>query len=200
MCGRYYIESEDSTLELLAIIDEINRKSKAGPVKTGEIFPTDVAPVIANNRSQRQAAFAMRWGYSMGDDRKPVINARSETAATKPMFKDGMAQRRCLIPASHYFEWAEQNGKKVKYAIRQSGSEMIYMAGLYRIEHGTDPVFTILTRSPAENIAFIHDRMPVILPAAAIGDWLNIRYDANEVIKAATTKVEFFRHNTDIAH
>ena len=42
MCGRYYIESEDSTLELLAIIDEVNRKSKAGPVKTGEIFPTDV--------------------------------------------------------------------------------------------------------------------------------------------------------------
>lgn len=192
MCGRYYIESEDSTLELLAIIDEVNRRSKAGPVKTGEIFPTDVAPVIANNRSQRQAAFAMRWGYSMGDDRRPIINARSETASSKPMFKDGMAQRRCLIPASHYFEWAEQDGKKVKYSIRQNGSEMIYMAGLYRIEHGTDPVFTILTRSPAENIAFIHDRMPVILPAAAIGDWLNIRYDANEVIRAAVLDVEYF--------
>ena len=192
MCGRYYIESEDSTLELLAIIDEVNRKSKAGPVKMGEIFPTDVAPVIANNRSQRQAAFAMRWGYSMGDDRRPIINARSETAASKPMFKDGMAHRRCLVPASYYFEWASQDGKKVKYAIRQSGSEMIYLAGLYRIEHGTDPVFTILTRSPAESIAFIHDRMPVILPAAAIGDWLNIKYDANEVIHAAVQDVEYF--------
>ena len=191
MCGRYYIESEDSTLELLAIIDEVNRKSKAGPVKTGEIFPTDVAPVIANNRSQKQAAFAMRWGYSMGDDRRPIINARSETAASKPMFKDGMAQRRCLIPASFYFEWAVQDGKKAKYAIRQSDSEMIYMAGLYRIEHGTDPVFTILTRSPADSIAFIHDRMPVILPAAAIGDWLNIKYDANEVIRSATNAMVY---------
>ena len=191
MCGRYYIEDEDSTLELLAIIDEVNRKSKTGPVKTGEIFPTDVVPVIANNRSQRQAAFAMRWGYSMGDDRRPIINARSETAACKPMFKDGIAQRRCLIPASHYFEWGEQNGKKIKYAIRQNGSEMIYMAGLYRIEHGTDPVFTILTRSPAESIAFIHNRMPVILPAEAIGDWLNIRYDANEVIRVAVLDVEY---------
>ena len=191
MCGRYYIESEDSTLELMAIIDEVNRKSKAGPVKTGEIFPTDVAPVIANNRSQKQAAFAMRWGYSMGDDRRPIINARSETAASKSMFKDGMAHRRCLIPASYYFEWAVQDGKKAKYAIRQSNSEMIYMAGLYRIERGTDPVFTILTRSPAENIAFIHDRMPVILPAAAIGDWLNIKNDANEVIRAAVQDVEY---------
>ncbi|HIV31561.1 MAG TPA: SOS response-associated peptidase [Candidatus Pullichristensenella excrementipullorum] len=191
MCGRYYIESEDSTLELLAIIDEVNRRSKVGPVKTGEIFPTDLVPVIANNRSQRQSAFAMRWGYSMGDDRRPIINARSETAASKPMFKDGMAQRRCLIPATHYFEWAEQSGKMVKYAIRQSGSDMIYMAGLYRIEHGTDPVFTILTRSPAENIAFIHDRMPVIIPAAAMNDWLNISYNANEVIRAAVLDVVF---------
>ena len=102
-----------------------------------------------------------------------------------------MAQRRCLIPASHYFEWGEQNGKKVKYAIRQNSSEMIYMAGLYRIEHGADPVFTILTRSPAESIAFILDRMPVILPEAAIGDWLDIRFDANEIIKAAITDVIF---------
>lgn len=192
MCGRYYIESEDSTSELLAIIYVANRRSKVGPVKTGEIFPTDVVPVIANNRSQRQSAFAMRWGYSMGDDRRPIINARSETAASKPMFKDGMAQRRCLVPASHYFEWGEQNGKKVKYAIRQTGSDMIYMAGLYRIEHGTDPVFTILTRSPAENIALIHDRMPVILPAEALNDWLNIRLDANEVIRAAVQDVEFY--------
>lgn len=193
MCGRYYIESEDSVLELMAIIDEVNSRSKAGPVKTGEIRPADVAPVIANNRSQRQSAFAMRWGYSMGDGSRPVINARSETAASKLMFKDGMAQRRCLIPASHYFEWEKCDGKKTKYAIRQNDSELLYMAGLYRIEHGTDPVFTILTRQPAENIAFIHDRMPVILPAAAIGDWLNIRYDAEEVLKAATTEVMFFQ-------
>ena len=112
MCGRYYIESEDSTLELLAIIDEVNRKSKAGPVKMGEIFPTDVAPVIANNRSQKQAAFAMRWGYSMGDDRRPIINARSETAASKPMFNDGMVHRRCLVPASYYYEWQVRMGRR----------------------------------------------------------------------------------------
>lgn len=189
MCGRYYIESEDSTLELLAIIDEVNRRSKGSPVKTGEIFPTDTAPVIANNRSQQQTAFAMRWGYSMGDGRRPIINARSETAAAKPMFKDGMAQRRCLIPASYYYEWAEQDGKKVKYAIRQNSSDMIYMAGLYRIEHGTDPVFTILTRAVSPDIAFIHDRMPVILPAAAIGDWLNLSYNANEVIQAVKINI-----------
>ena len=192
MCGRYYIETEDSTLELMAIIDEVNRKSKAGPVKTGEVFPTDVVPVIANSKAQRQAGFPMRWGYSMGDDRRPIINARSETAATKPMFKDGMLQRRCVVPASHYFEWEQRDGKKIKHAIRQAGSEMLYMAGIYRIEHGVTPVFTILTRAAADGIAFIHDRMPVILPTGAVDDWLNIRFDANEVIRAAVQDVEYF--------
>ncbi len=192
MCGRYYIETEDSTLELMAIIDEVNRKSKAGSVKTGEIFPTDVVPVIANSKAQRQAGFPMRWGYSMGDDRRPIINARSETAATKPMFKDGMLQRRCVVPASHYFEWEQRDGKKIKHAIRQTGSEMLYMAGIYRIEHGVAPVFTILTKAAADSIAFIHDRMPVILPTGAVDDWLNIRFDANEVIRAAVQDVEYF--------
>ena len=70
----------------------------------------------------------------------------------------------------------------VKYAIRQRSSHMIYMAGLYRIEHGTEPVFTILTREPAQNIAFIHDRMPVILSEDATCDWLNLRYKADEVL------------------
>ena len=133
----------------------------------------------------------MKWGYSMGDGRRPVINARSETAADKPLFKDGMAQRRCLIPASSYFEWAKQDGQRVKYAIRQRSSHMIYMAGLYRIENGTEPVFTILTREPVQNIAFIHDRMPVILPEGATCDWLNLRYKADEVLKAAVLDVEF---------
>ena len=68
---------------------------------------------------------------------------------------------------------------------------MIYMAGLYRIEHETEPVFTILTREPALNIAFIHDRMPVILPEDATCDWLNLRYKADEVLKAAALDIDF---------
>lgn len=189
MCGRYYIAEEDSAAELQEIIEQLNRRDIA--VKTGEIFPTNTVPVLANNRRQEVQPFAMKWGYSMGDGRRPVINARSETAADKPLFKDGMAQRRCLIPASNYFEWAKQDGQRVKYAIRQRSSHMIYMAGLYRIEHGTEPVFTILTREPAQNIAFIHDRMPVILPEDATCDWLNLRYKADEVLKAAVLDVEF---------
>ena len=103
MCGRFYIATEDTAEELQQIIDSLQRKN--GPsIKTGEVFPTDIAAVIANNRALTPTPFAMKWGYSLQNSR-PVINARSETADQKPLFRDGMEQRRCLIPASWYFEW-----------------------------------------------------------------------------------------------
>lgn len=189
MCGRYYIPEEDSAAELQAIIDEINRKHGDTAIKTGEIRPTDVAPVIANSRSMVASAFAMRWGYSMLDG-KTVFNARSETAATRPMFQDGMSQRRCLVPAAYYFEWEKSGKERVKYAIGQDGCRVLYMAGIYRIEHGI-PAFTILTRTPANNISSIHDRMPVILPIEAKADWLNPKFMADEIIRAAVMDVHF---------
>ena len=117
----------------------------------------------------------MKWGYTLPDG-KPVTNARSETAAEKPMFRDGMLNRRCLVPASNYFEWERRGRERVKYAIRPAGHPVLYMAGVYRMEGGR-PVFAILTRAPAEPIAFIHDRMPVILPADAQAAWLDVRND-----------------------
>ena len=105
MCGRYYIPDEDSAAELHEIIEQINRRANAGPVvKTGEIAPSDVAPVLANNRNLAATPFAMRWGYRLGGG-KLLFNARSETADAKALFREGLRQRRCLVPAAHYFEW-----------------------------------------------------------------------------------------------
>lgn len=188
MCGRFYIPDDDSNEELQRIINQLNRV-KETPVKTGEVFPTDVAAVIANSKAMNPTPFAMRWGYTL-DDRAPVINARSESAAEKPLFRDGMQQRRCLIPASHYFEWERLGKQKIKNAIKPVGSETMYMAGIYRIISGV-PEFTILTREPGECIRHIHDRMPVILPKAAAKDWLNPQYGAADILKSAVINVSF---------
>lgn len=187
MCGRFYIATEDTAEELQQIIDSLQRKN--GPsIKTGEVFPTDIAAVIANNRSLTPTPFAMKWGYSLQNSR-PVINARSETADQKPLFRDGMEQRRCLIPASWYFEWDRSSGRKIKNAIKPAGCNMMYMAGIYRIINGT-PEFTILTREPADSIRHIHDRMPVILPQVISKDWLNVHFRANEVLRSADLNME----------
>ena len=170
MCGRYYVEPESSD-ELLELIVEAKRKSDE--VKTGEVFPTDTAAVIANNRQLKPAVFPMRWGF----ERKGgglVINARSETAAEKQLFRESAQLRRCLIPASCYFEWERRADGKVKYAIRPKGKELLYLGGLYtKPEPGALPRFTILTRKAADGISFIHDRMPVIVPKEKEADWLS---------------------------
>lgn len=195
MCGRFYIAEEDTAEDLLRIIDALNRRYKGNsPVKTqGEIRPADIIPVVANSPSMSTGVYAMKWGYTMPDG-KPMFNARSETAATKPLFSDGMRQRRCIIPATLYFEWQKVGTQKVKHAIATAGSDMIYMAGIYRIE-GNRAACSILTRTPADCISHIHNRMPVILPAAATLDWLNLRYDPNEVLSAALTDMTYYPCN-----
>ena len=194
MCGRYYIAEDDLSDELSRMIDELNRKKTPEGLKTsGEIFPSDIVPVLANSRKQDVQPFAMRWGYAFPNGR-PIINARAETAAQKPMFKDGMRQRRCVIPASHYFEWERHGAARTKYAIRPAHADTLYLAGIYHLENHDGvivPAFTILNRDAAPGIAFIHPRMPVLLPPDATADWLNPGYNAEEVIAAALTEMEY---------
>ncbi len=89
MCGRYFIDDGVDSGELQEIIDAVNRRSNADQVKTsGEIFPTDTVPIIANNRAMAPSAFAMSWGYSLPDGKR-IINARSESTEEKAI--SGMA-------------------------------------------------------------------------------------------------------------
>ena len=162
MCQRYYIEPEDP--KLISIIEPIKPS-----VKTGEIFPTDIAAVIANNRALNARPFAMRWGFAQ-NGRKAVFNARSETAGVKPMFSNSFLNRRCLVPASRFFEWKSDCGHKTKYAIWLKDDSMLFMAGLYRLA-GDKPEFVILTRESL--LPEIHDRMPVIIPSQLAERWLS---------------------------
>ena len=174
MCGRYFID--DSLEGFEPLIEALNRGKPGGTpavqIKTGEIRPTDVALAIANSRARRQRPFLMRWGFG-GRDSHVVINARSETALSRPMFRDAMLERRCLVPASYYFEWQAQGKRRIKHAMKPDGPVM-YMAGLYRLEPG-EPLaaFTILTQKADERIAHVHDRMPVLLPAQWAEEWLS---------------------------
>ena len=146
-------------------------------VTSGEARPTDVVSVIAPGRSKPKAVFPMKWGYTLKGDSKPLINARVETAAVKPTFKDDWLSHRCIIPASWYYEWEHfksPDGKiKIgdKYSIQPKDSTITYLCGLYRFENGY-PVFTVLTREPSEELLRIHDRMPLILPKELIDEWI----------------------------
>ena len=169
------------------------------PLKTeGEIFPTDMVPVIAPNQNGKRTVFPMVWGFSIQGLDKPVVNARVETANEKNSFKEAWKSHRCIVPASWYYEWEHYlrpDGKTKtgdKYAIQPTGQEITYLAGLYQIQEYRGlkyPVFTVLTREPSEMIRKIHDRMPLLLPASVINDWINPEAKPEELIRCAQTDV-----------
>ena len=142
----------------------------------------------------------MLWGFSARGADRPIVNARVETAPRKPLWKEAWAKHRCIIPASWYFEWEHlisPSGKPKtgdRYLIQPRGLEVCYMAGLYRLEEFRDlkyPVFAILTRAPSPELSWIHDRMPVILPAERIDEWIRPEGDAGEIVKAAVTDMVY---------
>ena len=197
MCCRYWF---DESPELRPFVEEMNRSPlvekfvKTGPITTqGEVRPTNVVPVIASNKRGQKAVYPMKWGFS---GRTLLVNARSETASTKPTFSDAWKSHRCIVPASYYFEWEHlisNDGKKKtgpKYLIQPKDSAVTWMCGLYRIEEGL-PVFVILTRAPGEEIRFIHDRMPLILPEEFVGEWIKPETRPEELVKEAQTEMYF---------
>ncbi|MCR5370324.1 MAG: SOS response-associated peptidase [Clostridium sp.] len=199
MCCRYWAEESP---ELREIVEEMNRSPLVGKwqkttaVKSyGEIRPTDVVPVIAPDRHGRRAVFPMKWGFS---GKSLLMNARVETASSKPTFRESWARRRCIVPASWYFEWEhlKSNDGKTKtgdkYMIQPKDSTMTWLCGLYRIEDGL-PVFVVLTREPGEEIRFIHDRMPLILPENLINDWIRPDARPEELLGSALTEMVFER-------
>ena len=193
MCCRYWA---DESPELRPIVEKMNESPLVGKwqkttaIKTyGEIRPTDVVPVLASNKAGARSVFPMKWGFSA---RSLLMNARSETAAAKPLFKDAWASHRCIVPASYYFEWehlVRNDGKTQtgdKYMIQPKGSTMTWLCGLYRIENGL-PVFVILTREPSDNIRFIHNRMPLIMPEQLVSEWIRPDVKPENLLDSAVT-------------
>ena len=181
MCCRFYTDEESDNETLRYAIDTLRTAGKA--VTVGDVCPSNTAAVLANNRSLKMQPFAMNWGYHLPSG-SLLINTRSETASQKPMFAESMEKHRCIIPCSSYYEWQKSGKEKIKYKLSVADSNAVFLAGIYRIEHRA-PVFSVLTKEPVESIAFIHNRMPVLLPEEAIKDWLNLDFKAEEVLQNA---------------
>lgn len=188
MCCRYWMEESP---ELKPFVDAANRSplkdrmiAKLGRplVTSGEARPTDICVAVAPDRHGKRAAFPMVWGYT--GKQSYLFNARVESADEKPMWKESLSRRRCIIPASWYYEWQHLTGVDGKtktgdkYMFQPKGATTTLMAGIYRIEDGF-PHFAILTREPGKEIRFIHDRMPVILDAQDAAAW--IRPETTEI-------------------
>ncbi len=220
MCGRFFVvgESENELLDRMIAEAERRQQTLTGEsgIARGEIFPASTVASVARGKSGEIGVFPMTWGFHLQPNHKLIINTRSETALEKPLFRQSMLERRCLIPCSWYFEWETQEGQqslldgmpslqigqtgkgkrkqpmKFKYAIRPKAPGVIYLAGIYRYEENQKlPALSILTREPAPEIAFIHDRMPVIFSEKNHGAWLDRSKDPREALKYCETEMAY---------
>ena len=139
-----------------------------------------VAAVRLDPKGQRELVF-LRWGLvpAWADDPTigyKMINARGETAATKPSFRQAFRTRRCLIPADGFYEWRKSGRLKQPYHITLGADELFAFAGLWeRWQRNGEPLetCTLLTTTANDELKPIHDRMPVILRPDAYAAWLD---------------------------
>ena len=168
MCGRYLIKKK--TLKKLSEVLEI---PLIEDYEEGEINPGSNSIVISSDMS----FVISKWGYTNPFDKKLIINARSETIAEKPMFKDDFRYNRCLVPADMYFEWTAEKEKAGFYLNDRS----FFMAAVLR-QKSECKEMVILTKEATEDIRHIHPRSPVIVPYKYLREWLNDYQTAVSVI------------------
>lgn len=185
MCGRYAIygpvslsrDMKRAADQLdLDLVSQINQREPQY-----NVAPTQTAPVLAMTDDVAQIK-ALRWGLIpvWAKDAKigaRAINARAETVAEKPMFRAAFKKRRCLVPASGYFEWRVEGGAKQPYFIHQPGGELLMFAALWDAWRASEAdewvrTFTIVTGEPGKVSGDIHDRQPVIIPPDLLDTWL----------------------------
>lgn len=177
MCGRFALfASSDEVAKRLHLPESSLFESRYN------IAPTQpVAAVRATAKGHELASF--RWGLIPSWAGEPAIgnkllNARCETVADKPSFRSAFRQRRCLIPASGFYEWQKQGaGRKQPYFIRPRDGGLFAFAGLWERWHDphgeTIETCTILTTEANELMRPLHERMPVIIEPASDGVWLD---------------------------
>jgi putative SOS response-associated peptidase YedK len=196
MCGRYTLVEEVNVLA-----KEFDLGEAGAFVRRYNISPTQEVPVIRLHDTEAPVSMAvirdsestatrsldiLKWGLipHWAKDSKiaySTINARAETVATQPTFRDAFRKRRCIVPASGFYEWqtAIVDGKEAKQPqyIRRADGKPLALAGLWDRWRGPDGTviesFTIITTEANEFIRGYHDRMPVILRRVDYALWLN---------------------------
>ncbi len=176
MCGRYNFSVEESA-ELREIVRQIEARNTKADWHTGEIFPTNQAPVLLWEQGDK-ASELLGWGFPGFKGNGTIINARAETAGERPMFRESLKERRCVVPSSGFYEW---DASKQKYLFRLPNEDTLYMAGLWR-EFDGQRRFCIVTTAANSSISDVHSRMPVVLPKSRTEDWLGSNSAAEEIL------------------
>ena len=162
MCGRYYIDDE-TVNEIEKIVRQVSDKL----ARKGEVFPTNTVPIIHNNENSL-ALSNMTWGFPKFDSKGVIINARCETIKEKRTFSKSIMERRCIVPATGFYEWDKE---KNKIRFERMDNNILYMAGIWKL-HSDEDRFVILTTNANDSMKDVHNRMPLILESNELESWV----------------------------
>jgi putative SOS response-associated peptidase YedK len=178
MCGRFTLLSRPVTVQ-----DQFALEEAPLFAPRYNVAPTqDVAVVRFDCEANHRECVFLRWGLvpTWANDASigyRLINARSETVATKPAFRSAFRRRRCLLVADGFYEWKTQGRKKQPYHFKLCGGEPFGIAGLWEswqpIGEKSLETCTLLTTAANDIVRTVHDRMPVVVPASAYPLWLD---------------------------
>lgn len=169
MCCRYYYADQIRDMMEDLIASQTIKLNEPLQIEPGrDIRPSDASAVICRDGNDLSVA-NMRWGFENPYAKGLIINARSETARDKNMFCDSILNRRCVIPASGFYEW---DAYKARYRFFLPEKQLILLAGFYREEKGV-PRYTVLTTEANESMKPVHDRMPVMIGKDEIRPWIS---------------------------
>jgi putative SOS response-associated peptidase YedK len=178
MCGRF--ASHRPIDEIRDLFGTVNAMPNVAP--TWNMAPTRLAPVVRRNPDTGARSLdLLRWGLLPHWAKDPAklrqpINARSETVASAPMFRDAFVRRRCIVPADAFYEWQATEGGKLPHAVARADGAMLALAGLWEGWRGAgDEIvrsFVILTTEASDQLRFLHERMPVVLEPPDWPLWL----------------------------
>jgi putative SOS response-associated peptidase YedK len=177
MCVRYTLHKTDAALGAISRALGVLLEVPEWATPRYNVTLTDTMPVVARAQDSTGVR-AMRWGIVPAGERasprpRLLANARSETAATMPAFRKGIATRRCLVPANGFYEWETRGGVKLPHLFTLADEEPFAFAGIWDPAADNLPeTYCLLTTRPNELVAKVHDRMPVILTPETMGRWI----------------------------
>lgn len=187
MCSRYNLTAPPE-----AVRSYFEARGEADFPPRYNIAPTQPILVVRNGTHQTRELVLVRWGLipawskDPAQIRAPLINARAETAADKPSFRGPLRHRRCLVPATGYYEWTGSTGAKQPHLIAPRDGGLMAMAGLWEHWLGADgseiETATVLTVAANAVTSRLHDRMPLILSPEDYDLWLDCRPGSAEHI------------------